>query len=331
MELGPQQQLRPQLRRDRFARHGQPQLRSRQPDPVPHRRPRLQGVDQQLRPAARVRDRTRRAAGGAVAGAGAPARVLPDLAWRLPVLCLRRPADPGRAQRRQALSYAAGSGAQPTYGYRPEEEVDSDRHSNAGYAGLSLYPAEALLVSLTGRYEHYSDFGGTWIGRLSTRYDFTPAFALRATVSNGFQAPSLGTQAYKKLNNWNTWVGHTLAVGSAQAVAWAPRRWTRRSRPTSASARWRRCPARSTWRWTCTRSTSATASRCPLRSATRSIRAAAHCSPRWVCRPMPAPTTSSTPPTRVRAASSWCWTRSTTWPATACSAGALPRTSTRPK
>jgi iron complex outermembrane receptor protein len=97
--------------------------------------------------------------------------------------------------------------------------VDSSRHSRAGYAGLSLYPGEAWLVSLAARHERYSDFGSTWIGRLSTRYEFSPAFALRGTVSNGFQAPTLGTQAYKKLNNWNTWVGHTLAVNSAQASA----------------------------------------------------------------------------------------------------------------
>jgi len=117
------------------------------------------------------------------------------------------------------LGHAAGSGAQATYGYRPEEEVDSTRNSRAAYAGLSLYPADAWLLSLAARHERYSDFGSTWIGRISTRYDFSPALALRATVSNGFQAPTLGAQAYKKLNNWNTWVGHTLAVGSAQAQA----------------------------------------------------------------------------------------------------------------
>lgn len=115
------------------------------------------------------------------------------------------------------LDYAAGSGAQAVYGYRPEEGVDSTRNSKAVYTGISIYPTQDWLISLAGRYEDFSDFGDARIGRLSTRYELTPRVAVRATLSNAFQAPSLGTQAYKKLNNWNTWVGHTLAVNSPGA------------------------------------------------------------------------------------------------------------------
>ncbi len=54
---------------------------------------------------------------------------------------------------------------------------------------------------------------------------FPPATRFRhslhcaGTVSNGFQAPSLGTEAMQKLQNWNTYVGYTLAVDSAGAQA----------------------------------------------------------------------------------------------------------------
>jgi iron complex outermembrane receptor protein len=51
-------------------------------------------------------------------------------------------------------------------------------------------------VGLAGRFEHYSDFGDNTSGKLSTRYELTPAVALRGTVSNGFRAPSLGQEYY---------------------------------------------------------------------------------------------------------------------------------------
>jgi iron complex outermembrane receptor protein len=46
------------------------------------------------------------------------------------------------------------------------------------------------------RHERYSDFGNTTSGKASARYAFTPAFALRGTVSNGFRAPSLAQEFY---------------------------------------------------------------------------------------------------------------------------------------
>src|SRR5690606_18043620 len=63
------------------------------------------------------------------------------------------------------------------------------------------------------------DFGDEVTGRLSTRYDFTPAVAVRATASTGFQAPSLAAQAYRNTSNGNYFTTHVLQAGSAQAIA----------------------------------------------------------------------------------------------------------------
>lgn len=122
-----------------------------------------------------------------------------------------------------SLAGPGGDGAQATYGYRPQEATDSQRRNTAAYAGLAVYPLDRWLINLAARNEDYSDVGNSWVGRFSTRFEVTPGFALRGTVSNGFQAPTLGTQAMQKLQNWNTYVGYTLAVSSAGAAAFGAR------------------------------------------------------------------------------------------------------------
>lgn len=62
-----------------------------------------------------------------------------------------------------------------------------------------------FLLDLTGRVEHYSDFGWTTTGKLSARYDVSPAFALRGTISNGYHAPSVGQLAYQSSGFAGTW------------------------------------------------------------------------------------------------------------------------------
>lgn len=81
-----------------------------------------------------------------------------------------------------------------------------DRDSFGVYLDLALEPIESLKLNLAGRYEDYSDFGDTSVGKLSARYDFGPAFALRSTVSTGFRAPTLAEEFYSATN-----VGPTTA------------------------------------------------------------------------------------------------------------------------
>src|SRR6185312_10008730 len=61
-------------------------------------------------------------------------------------------------------------------------------------------PSDALRLDLAGRYEHYSDFGSKAVGKLTARYDFVPAFAVRGTLSTGFRAPTLAEEYYTTTN-----------------------------------------------------------------------------------------------------------------------------------
>ena len=61
-----------------------------------------------------------------------------------------------------------------------------------GDAGLNL--TKAWQVDGAARWERYSDFGGTWSGKVATRYDISSAFALRGTYATGIRAPTLAEE-----------------------------------------------------------------------------------------------------------------------------------------
>ncbi len=93
-----------------------------------------------------------------------------------------------------------------TAGIRPEDAGSITRDVYGGYVGFDSAVTDKLDLGLTARYEDYSDFGGTSNYRLTGRYEFVPAFALRGTVSTGFHAPSLaqlGDQSSSYTSNWS--------------------------------------------------------------------------------------------------------------------------------
>lgn len=93
-------------------------------------------------------------------------------------------------------SYSNG-GAQGFGGFTPANAVHSDRDSYAAYVGLEADLTEKFSAGIAGRYEDYSDFGSEVSGKLSARYAFSDAVALRATVASGFRAPALAQQYYQ--------------------------------------------------------------------------------------------------------------------------------------
>ncbi|WFC41216.1 TonB-dependent receptor [Pseudoxanthomonas sp. SE1] len=95
------------------------------------------------------------------------------------------------------LNSYTGSGAQGFAGFTPANAVHSDRDSYAAYVGLEADMTEKFSAGIAGRYEDYSDFGSEVSGKLSARYAFTDAVALRATVASGFRAPALAQQYYQ--------------------------------------------------------------------------------------------------------------------------------------
>ena len=86
---------------------------------------------------------------------------------------------------------ALAGGAQGFVGFQPSNEVDEDRTAVGVFLDVEAPVTEQFTVAGAVRFEDYSDFGTSTTGKLSARYDFTPAFALRGSVSTGFRAPSL--------------------------------------------------------------------------------------------------------------------------------------------
>src|SRR5699024_2275111 len=92
-------------------------------------------------------------------------------------------------------------GAQGFAGWGPQDAIDVSRHDVAEYVQLEGNLTERLSTSIAARHEDYSDFGTTTSGAVSGRFDFTPKFALRGTVSTGFRAPGLGQQHYSQTSS----------------------------------------------------------------------------------------------------------------------------------
>jgi len=77
-------------------------------------------------------------------------------------------------------------------GTTPADAGKISRNTYAAYVDLGTNLTETWYVGAAGRFEHYTGgVGDTTSGKLSTRWEFLPGYALRATLSNGFRAPSL--------------------------------------------------------------------------------------------------------------------------------------------
>ncbi len=93
-----------------------------------------------------------------------------------------------------------GGGSQSYFGFAPVNAGKHKRNNKAVYLDLALSPIEALKLDAAVRYEDFSDFGDTTVAKLTGRYDFSPAFAVRGTVSTGFRAPTLAESYYSGIN-----------------------------------------------------------------------------------------------------------------------------------
>ncbi len=85
-----------------------------------------------------------------------------------------------------------GSGSNGLNGFRPQNSGSFDRDNYALYGDFEFDITEAFLLQLAARYEDYSDFGSTTIGKLAARWSVTDNFTLRGAVSTGFHAPTPG-------------------------------------------------------------------------------------------------------------------------------------------
>ena len=132
----------------------------------------------------------------------------------------------GGEYRRETYEIFAGDdasryieGGQSFPGYALNDAALSKRTAKSVYANVIAKPLSEWTVDLAGRYEHYSDFGDTTIGKITTRYDITPEFALRATASTGFRAPTMAESNYSATNVAPTSATVQLAPSSPASTA----------------------------------------------------------------------------------------------------------------
>ena len=77
-------------------------------------------------------------------------------------------------------------GTSPTFAGKSNEK------SYGFYVGLEGDLTDRLSMGIAGRYEHYSNFGSTTVGKINARYELTDSLAIRGTIGTGFHAPSPG-------------------------------------------------------------------------------------------------------------------------------------------
>lgn len=102
------------------------------------------------------------------------------------------------------VANGAAPGAQVFPGFQPSNATDVSRNSYAGYLELDAEVNDILTLQAAGRYEHYSDFGDTWNGKLAARLEPVKGIAIRGSVSTGFRAPSLAQQFFTTTSTNNT-------------------------------------------------------------------------------------------------------------------------------
>jgi iron complex outermembrane recepter protein len=120
-----------------------------------------------------------------------------------------KPGDP-------ASRYKEGSQSYP--GFQFTDAGKHDRRSYAVYGNVALSPSEPVKLDLAARYEHFSDFGSTFIVKGTGRYDFNEMIAIRGTASTGFRAPTLAESFYSATNVSPTSAFVQLPPNSAAAA-----------------------------------------------------------------------------------------------------------------
>jgi iron complex outermembrane receptor protein len=105
-----------------------------------------------------------------------------------------------------------GGGADSFAGNSPENSGKFNRYNFGGYFSLDYDVSDAFLVSGTIRTENYSDFGNTFVYKLSSRYKLNEQFTLRGSVSSGFRAPTLH-QIFTQKAQYSFIPGQGIQVG----------------------------------------------------------------------------------------------------------------------
>jgi iron complex outermembrane receptor protein len=90
-------------------------------------------------------------------------------------------------------------------------QVNASQNNKALYLDLEGDVLENLTLGVATRYEDYSSFGSTTLGKFQVRYKANDWLALRSTVSTGFHAPTPGQSGVETLST-------TFVPGTANQV-----------------------------------------------------------------------------------------------------------------
>ncbi|MEH0156092.1 TonB-dependent receptor [Limibacter armeniacum] len=106
-----------------------------------------------------------------------------------------------------------GGGADSFAGNTPENSGAFNRYNLGGYFDLAWDITDNFLVNGTIRGENYSDFGNTFVWKLSSRYKMMDdKMTIRASASTGFRAPTLH-QIYTQKAQYSFVPGQGIQVG----------------------------------------------------------------------------------------------------------------------
>ena len=97
-------------------------------------------------------------------------------------------------------SYAVGPGAATGLapnangfpGFSDIQAGEWEQESYAAYVDVEAQLTERWSAGVALRYEDFSEFGDTVNGKVATRFEITPNFAVRGSYSTGFRAPTPG-------------------------------------------------------------------------------------------------------------------------------------------
>ena len=85
-------------------------------------------------------------------------------------------------------------GASGFPGFGPDSVSAGGRNSVSAYLDLEADLAEGFTLAGAARYDRFTDFGGTFNGKVSARWAIADAIAIRGNVNTGFRAPTPGQQ-----------------------------------------------------------------------------------------------------------------------------------------
>lgn len=97
-----------------------------------------------------------------------------------------------------ASRYQEGSQSYP--GFLLSDAGHYRRNNVALYFDLAGAPVENLKLDAALRWERFSDFGRTLVGKPTGRYHLSPTIGLCSTVSSGFRTPTMAEQFYFSTN-----------------------------------------------------------------------------------------------------------------------------------